>query len=99
MEKALNTDQYRSPREHSQESGLVCEGRCSPHVPSCQSEEARVNGLHAEAALGSQRDAEEWDAVAGDGQSAGLILKTVTDPIYSSTHPTLLKCGFRSDLS
>ena len=30
----------------------------------------------------SQCDAEEWDAVAGGGQSAGLIFKTVADPIY-----------------
>jgi hypothetical protein len=36
--------------------------------------------VHAQAAHHSQCDAEEWDAVAGGGQSAGLIFKTVADP-------------------
>ncbi len=46
-----------------------------------QGEEAGVDGVHAEAAHHSQRDAEEWDAVAGDGRSADLIFQTVADPV------------------
>ena len=39
-----------------------------------------VDGLHAEATHHSQCDAEERNAVASCGQSAGLIFKTVADP-------------------
>ena len=40
-----------------------------------EGEEAGVDGLHTQAAHRSQCDAEEWNAVAGGGESAGLILR------------------------
>ena len=40
-----------------------------------EGEEAGVDGLHAQAAHRSQCNAEEWNAVAGGGESAGLILR------------------------
>jgi len=60
-------------------------------VSGGQGEEAGVDGVHAEAAHHSQRDAEEWDAVAGDGQSADLIFQTVADPV---SLPYLLEAGY-----
>ena len=49
-------------------------------VAGGEGEETRVDGVHVEAAHDSQRHAEERDAVAGRGQSAGLLLKTIADP-------------------
>jgi len=60
-------------------------------VSGGQGEEAGVDGVHAEAAHHSQRDAEEWDAVAGDGQSADLIFQTVAAPV---SFPHLLEAGY-----
>ncbi len=60
-------------------------------MPGGQGEEACVDGVHAEAAHHSQRDAEEWDAAAGDGQSADLIFQTVADAV---SFPHLLEAGY-----
>lgn len=60
-------------------------GVLSALVPGRKSEEVGVDGLHAEVAHDSQCDAEEWNAVAGSGQSVGLIFKTVADPLYCSS--------------
>lgn len=40
-----------------------------------EGKEVGVDGLHAQAAHRSQCDAEEWNAVAGGGESVGLILR------------------------
>ena len=63
----------------------------------CQVGKAKKLALQRACALLTilNADAEEWDAMAGDGQSAGLIFKTVADPFVSSrdfrrvnsTHP------------
>ena len=55
-----------------------------------EGEEAGVDGLHAEVAHDSQLDAKEWDAVAGGGQSAGLIVITVADPIRPLICPSFI---------
>ena len=52
----------------------------STALPSVQGEEARVDGVYAQATHHSQRDAEVPNTVAGDRVSAGLIFKTVADP-------------------
>ncbi len=48
-------------------------------VSGGEGEEARLDGVHAEATHNSQCDGEEWHAVAGGGQSARVIFKTVAD--------------------
>ena len=40
-----------------------------------EGEEVGADSLHVEAAHRSQCDAEEWNAVPGAGESAGLILR------------------------
>lgn len=61
--------------EESSDSELL-----SALVSGGEDEEARLDGLHAKAPHDSQRDAEEQGTVAGSGQSADLIFKTVADP-------------------
>lgn len=59
-------------------------GVLSASLSGGEGEEIGVDGLHAQATHRSQCDAEEWNAVAGGGESAGLIFKTVaqTCPSY-----------------
>ena len=52
-------------------------GVLSASLSRGEGEEVGVDGLHAQAAHRSQCDAEEWSAVADDGQSADLMFKTV----------------------
>ena len=58
----------KEPRDPNVRSGVLSGGK---------SEEVGVDGQHAQAAHRSQCDAEEWNAVAGGGESDGLIFKTV----------------------
>ena len=53
----------------------------SAFVSGGESEEAGIDGLHAEAADHLECDGEEQDAVAGGRQSARLIFETVADSI------------------
>ena len=55
--------------------------RLPARVSGGEGEEVGVDGLHAEAPHESQRDGEEWHAVAGGDPSARLIFKTVADPV------------------
>lgn len=59
-------------------------------LPGGEGEEARVDGLHAESANNSQCDAEECDPLAGGGNLACLIFKTVAD---SFSHIFVLVTG------
>ena len=70
--------QYGRPGGHAQESRDS--KLLSAFVSGGKGKEAPVDGLQAEAAHDSQCDREEWDALAGRGQSVGLIFKTVADP-------------------
>ena len=45
--------------------------------------EVGADGLHTQSAQRSQCDAEEWDAVEGGGELAGLIFKTVAQACLS----------------
>ena len=68
---------HRSKESHDSDipSGVLSGG---------ESKEVGVDGLQAQAAHRSQCDAEEWNAVADDGQSVDLMFKTVADPIFYS---------------
>ena len=69
---------HGGPGGHAAESG---DSRVlSATLSGGEGEEVGVDGLHAKAADHSQCDAEEWNAVAGGGESAGLIFKTVAAP-------------------
>ena len=65
--------------EESRDSGVL-----SAPLSGGESEEVGVDRLHAQTAHDSQCDAEEWDAVAGGGQSACLTFKTVAVPFSPS---------------
>lgn len=67
---------YMGPRGHAPEPRDS--GSISVSVRQ-ESEEAGVDGVHAEATHDSQCDAEERDAMAGGGYSADLMFKTVAD--------------------
>lgn len=77
---------------HGNAGGDPEESRDSVHLSALVSggegEEVSVDGLHTEAPHHSQCDGEAWHAVAGGGQSAGLIFKTVADPILLRSNST-----------
>lgn len=68
---------FVATRRNARDSGVL-----SAPLSGGEGEEAGVDGVHAQAAHHSQCDAEEWDALAGGGQSAGLMFKTVADPTW-----------------
>lgn len=68
---------HGGPRGHAPEPGDS--DVLSASLSGRGSEEAGVDGVHAEATRDSQCDAEERDAMAGGGYSADLMFKTVAD--------------------
>jgi hypothetical protein len=51
--------------------------------PAGKAKKVALTALHADAAHHSQYEAEEWNAVEGGGESAGLIFKTVDQACLS----------------
>lgn len=49
-----------------------------------QSQEGGVDGVYAEAPHNAQCNPQEWNTVAGGGEPARLIVKTVADSVYSA---------------
>lgn len=81
------TEAFPSGVEVSQSGEVLAKGECyAIHVSVIPGPpQPWHNDLYSEAAHDPPCDAEEWNAVANDGQSASLMFKTIADPLNLPT--------------